>query len=242
MCSSDLLCDPAGNLYSTGTGQYAPTRRERPADPGWVSFDNASRRGNELHVPHTWLYYNTFRYYDADAGRFTAEDPIELEGGLNLYQYAPNPLVWVDPAGLDWTHDTEYEGSLYPGKTAYFGGGWTASKHIGILGYARKGGAVRGTDGKECRYTTECMRIGLGSYAGAGGEIIGASGGCDTKALLEGTTVGFGFDGLGPRGLGPYSGSIFAGSNGVGLSGGRWGRGLGVSIGFDICSTEVSCD
>ena len=33
-------------------------------------------------------------------GRFTVQDPIGLEGGWNLYQYAPNPLSWVDPLGL----------------------------------------------------------------------------------------------------------------------------------------------
>ncbi|WP_349291257.1 glycohydrolase toxin TNT-related protein [Citrobacter amalonaticus] len=27
-------------------------------------------------------------------------DPIGLAGGLNLYQYAPNPLRWIDPLGL----------------------------------------------------------------------------------------------------------------------------------------------
>ncbi|WP_431739795.1 RHS repeat-associated core domain-containing protein [Morganella morganii] len=32
-------------------------------------------------------------------GRFTQQDPIGLMGGLNLYQYAPNPLTWVDPWG-----------------------------------------------------------------------------------------------------------------------------------------------
>ncbi|WP_337999368.1 RHS repeat-associated core domain-containing protein, partial [Morganella morganii] len=32
--------------------------------------------------------------------RFTQQDPIGLLGGLNLYQYAPNTLVWVDPWGL----------------------------------------------------------------------------------------------------------------------------------------------
>ncbi len=29
-----------------------------------------------------------------------AGDPIGLAGGLNVYQYAPNPLGWVDPWGL----------------------------------------------------------------------------------------------------------------------------------------------
>ncbi len=41
-----------------------------------------------------------FRYYDPDSGRFTQHDPIGLAGGINLYQYAPNALGWVDPWGL----------------------------------------------------------------------------------------------------------------------------------------------
>ncbi|NBJ35326.1 hypothetical protein GE191_16740 [Serratia fonticola] len=27
-------------------------------------------------------------------------DPIGLAGGMNLYQYGPNPLTWADPLGL----------------------------------------------------------------------------------------------------------------------------------------------
>ena len=45
------------------------------------------------------LQYNTFRYYDPDTGRFTQPDPIGLAGGLNLYQYVPNLLGWIDPLG-----------------------------------------------------------------------------------------------------------------------------------------------
>nr|WP_221768732.1 RHS repeat-associated core domain-containing protein [Pseudomonas veronii] len=33
-------------------------------------------------------------------GRFTTPDPIGLAGGLNLYQFAPNLIEWVDPLGL----------------------------------------------------------------------------------------------------------------------------------------------
>ncbi|ELY3774570.1 RHS repeat protein, partial [Cronobacter dublinensis] len=46
------------------------------------------------------LHYNLFRYYDPQTGRFTVPDPIGFNGGWNLYQYAPNPLEWIDPLGL----------------------------------------------------------------------------------------------------------------------------------------------
>lgn len=47
----------------------------------------------------TGLHYNTFRFYDPDIGRFLSQDPIGLAGGMNLYQYAPNPVGWIDPLG-----------------------------------------------------------------------------------------------------------------------------------------------
>ncbi|MDI6457774.1 RHS repeat-associated core domain-containing protein [Cronobacter muytjensii] len=70
----------------------------------------ATRTGEPVYQPlryqgqyfdaETGLHYNRVRYYDPDAGRFISQDPIGLAGGINLYQYAPNPLVWVDPLGL----------------------------------------------------------------------------------------------------------------------------------------------
>ncbi|MCJ0811691.1 RHS domain-containing protein [Vibrio vulnificus] len=38
--------------------------------------------------------------YDPRTGRFIQPDPIGLLGGINHYQYAPNPVMWVDPHGL----------------------------------------------------------------------------------------------------------------------------------------------
>ncbi|WP_414888182.1 RHS repeat domain-containing protein, partial [Pseudomonas sp. IT-93MI4] len=46
------------------------------------------------------LHYNRHRYYDPRLGRYLTPDPIKLAGGLNQYQYVPNPTGWVDPLGL----------------------------------------------------------------------------------------------------------------------------------------------
>jgi len=51
-------------------------------------------------APETSLHYNRHRYYDPQIGRFISKDPIGFAGGLNVYQYADNPVRWVDPLGL----------------------------------------------------------------------------------------------------------------------------------------------
>jgi RHS repeat-associated protein len=70
------------------------------------------RRG--YHGPYNWmgslafgmrdasgLHYRRNRFYDAEQGRFTQEDPIGLAGGINLYGYANgDPVSYSDPYGL----------------------------------------------------------------------------------------------------------------------------------------------
>ncbi|WP_308585340.1 RHS repeat-associated core domain-containing protein, partial [uncultured Pseudomonas sp.] len=46
------------------------------------------------------LHYNRHRYYNPDIGRYLTPDPVKLAGGINAYQYVPNPTGWVDPLGL----------------------------------------------------------------------------------------------------------------------------------------------
>lgn len=48
----------------------------------------------------TGLHYNRHRYYSPYVGRFISKDPIKLQGGYNLYAYAPNSMMWVDVLGL----------------------------------------------------------------------------------------------------------------------------------------------
>jgi len=64
-------------------------------------FNQALRYQGQYFDEETGLHYNRFRYYDPDVGRFTTQDPIGLLGGDNLYQYAPSPIGWIDPLGLN---------------------------------------------------------------------------------------------------------------------------------------------
>ncbi|WP_311767472.1 RHS repeat-associated core domain-containing protein, partial [Burkholderia sp. Bp9140] len=61
---------------------------------------NAIRFQGQYRDEETGLHYNRYRYYDPGCGRFVSRDPIGLAGGLNVFQYAPNPIEWIDPLGL----------------------------------------------------------------------------------------------------------------------------------------------
>ncbi|AMS14910.1 type IV secretion protein Rhs [Pseudomonas chlororaphis] len=63
-------------------------------------IDNPLRFQGQYFDTETGLHYNRHRYYNPSSGRFLTPDPIKLAGGLNNYQYVPNPTGWVDPLGL----------------------------------------------------------------------------------------------------------------------------------------------
>ena len=56
---------------------------------------------NQYADRETGLYYNFFRYFETDAGRFVNQDPIGLGRGDNLYQFALNTNKWIDVLGLN---------------------------------------------------------------------------------------------------------------------------------------------
>ncbi len=67
--------------------------------------ENNLRFQGQYFDEETGLHYNRFRYYSPDTGQFINQDPIGLLGGLNNYQYAPNPIAWIDPLGLCKEHE-----------------------------------------------------------------------------------------------------------------------------------------
>ncbi|MEW3190115.1 DUF6531 domain-containing protein [Escherichia coli] len=90
------MTDSDGKIvWETGYQVWGNTIQEK--DHGGVE-QNLRYQGQYLDR-ETGLHYNLHRYYDPDVGRFMVTDPIGLAGGLNLYQYAPNPLSWIDPLG-----------------------------------------------------------------------------------------------------------------------------------------------
>ncbi len=61
------------------------------------------------------MTYLRARYYDSNIKRFITEDPIK--DGLNWYAYAGNnPVMYVDPSGLDYDKIINALNNIYYAK------------------------------------------------------------------------------------------------------------------------------
>ena len=67
-------------------------------------IENPLRFPGQYHDTETGLHHSRFRYYHPVTGRYINQHPCGLKGGINPYEYAPNPLSWVNPLG---THNKE---------------------------------------------------------------------------------------------------------------------------------------
>ena len=92
------MTDKDGNLLWFGnyTGWGRLKEETKVTDSAYQPF----RLQNQYADHETGLHYNFFRYYEPDAGRFVNQDPIGLRGGNNLYTFAPNVQMSIDPLGL----------------------------------------------------------------------------------------------------------------------------------------------
>ncbi len=113
--------DPLGRRISKTRRQSLagqPTGKTVTARFVWEGF----RLLQEIHdeVPLTYVYCDQHSY-DPDCGRFTQHDPIGLAGGINLYQFAPNALGWVDPWGVNPCKPDKHLPDAEPGQYNYRG-------------------------------------------------------------------------------------------------------------------------
>jgi RHS repeat-associated protein len=64
------------------------------------TITNHLRFPGQYYDEETGLHYNLWRYYDSSLGRYLRTDPIDFEGGINLYLYVlNNPKKYFDPEG-----------------------------------------------------------------------------------------------------------------------------------------------
>ncbi|WP_455827938.1 RHS repeat-associated core domain-containing protein, partial [Pseudomonas kilonensis] len=90
------LSNPEGEIvWSAHYRAYGEIAR---LDVGKI--DNPLRFQGQYFDQESGLHYNRHRYYNPDIGRYLTPDPVKLAGGINAYQYVPNPTGWVDPLGL----------------------------------------------------------------------------------------------------------------------------------------------
>ena len=65
--------------------------------PGSENSSQYTGREND----NNGLYFYRARYYDPILKRFISEDPISLDGGVNVFGYVEgDPVSWIDPEGL----------------------------------------------------------------------------------------------------------------------------------------------
>ena len=118
------LLDASGNRVAEYV--YGPFGQTVSAT-GSMAQINPFRFSSEFHDDETGLVYYNYRYYSSELGRWTKRDPIEEEGGSNLYGFATNNAIIVvdhkgleDEASLIYMYYMQNMGISEPGAAIYF--------------------------------------------------------------------------------------------------------------------------
>ncbi len=108
-------------FFALGNGigahyEYAPfgaiTRTSSATHIGNVDIvaDNPFRFSSEFYDSELDLVYYNYRHYSPALGRFLSRDPIEEQGGLNLYAFCKNSVTYIfETLGKSCRHSAHKE-------------------------------------------------------------------------------------------------------------------------------------
>jgi len=89
--------DDGGLFWEAELDSYGKVRVER-GEAGSCPF----RYQGQYEDVETGLYYNRFRYYSAEEGMYVSQDPIAWRGGIRLFSYVDDPIIFIDIFGLHY--------------------------------------------------------------------------------------------------------------------------------------------
>jgi len=124
-----VLTPEAGKIaWKAQLDIYGVVREETAGVEAKEATANPWRYPGQYEDAETGLYYNRFRYYDPETGRYISEDPIGLAGGAALFGYVADTKWSLDAFGLSCNlassartdhilhGDATGGGHLWPGK------------------------------------------------------------------------------------------------------------------------------
>ena len=112
-----LVTDTANNIRWRWDSDAFGTTPPNQNPSGLGAFEYNLRFPGQQYDAVVGLHYNYLREYDPGVGGYTQADPIGLNGGLSPFAYTGgNPLLSIDPMGLDWVLYTGEVLTMYGGK------------------------------------------------------------------------------------------------------------------------------
>jgi RHS repeat-associated protein len=114
--------------------EYGPFGESLVAEE--IGVSNPFRFSTKFQDKETGLYYYGFRYYSPETGRWLSRDPIEEQGGHNLYSFVSNdPVVKFDLLGmveLTFAYITRIEPARVTFMGSTFNGGIKTTQTVSV--------------------------------------------------------------------------------------------------------------
>jgi RHS repeat-associated protein len=164
------------SLVNTSTGQVAAEYEYSPFGEvikavGPMASSNPFRFSTKYQDDETGLLYYGYRYYNPSTGRWMSRDPIEEEGGVNLYgMLGNNPVNAIDPLGLikvNLKYETHIDTPTVTFAGRIFNGGLKTRHEIVVDTDTKSVSTVAKFIGTTVEYDSTGKAIGTATASGA---------------------------------------------------------------------------